>query len=196
MEPLIWNGLNMGLFRKKRNVEGWSDSAVEVGRMAALKESIQNSNRAWLAAMIGIIAIGICLIVVTAKNEQMREAKVPEPPHREHGVFDDNAHRRFITQFNSAMARRGIQTDMMFENSGRVRIVVPVDTGNDEIVDVSATAARAVLRRFHTAPYVNVYTSDNAEPPHEKHVAFTKWITRRNDFVVTLGPQGSKEPED
>jgi hypothetical protein len=197
MEPLIRNGLYMGLFRKKRKVEGWDDSVAEVGRLAALKESFQNSNRAWLVVMIGVILLGLCLIIIIAKNEQFVEVKVPEPLHKEHGVYDDDAHRRFITEFNAVMLRRGIRTQMVFQNSGRVKIVVPVDTSNDDVEFVSAWAARAVNVRFHTAPWVYAYTQDNDTPPHEKYVALTQWVARRNDFVVTMvGSQGDKQSKE
>lgn len=177
----------MGLLRKKRNVEGWSDSAAETGRLAALRESFRNSTRAWLVSFIGVVLIGVCATVVTLKNEEMQTVKVPPPHHNELGVYQDEAHRRFITDFNAVMVRRGVKTDFVFQNSGRIKIVVSNDVSSDDIVFLSSWAARAVNTRFHTAPYVYVFTRDNATPPHEKQVAITQWVKNRNDFVVSVG---------
>jgi hypothetical protein len=185
----------MGLRRKRRNVEGWDDPLVEVGRLAKLKESIRDSNRAWLIVMIGVILIGICLALVVAKNEQLRVVKVPAPPQRTDGVYDDEAHRKFVREFDDSMLKRGIPAKATFVNSGEVKVVVLIDSTEDDIVFVSSTAARAILRRFHNAPIVYVYTQDDADPPHEKQVAKTQWVTLRNDFVVlmTRAPAGAEQ---
>jgi hypothetical protein len=195
MEPRSRNELSMGLLRKKRNVEGWSDSVAETGRLAVLRESFRNSTRAWLVSMIGVILIGVCAIFFTLKNEQMLTVKVTPPHHSELGVYDDEAHRHFISEFNAVMGRRGVKTDFVFQNAGRIKIVVSDDVSNDDIVFLSSWAARAVNTRFHTAPYVYVFTRDNATPPHEKQVAITQWVNHRNDFVVSVGtPQNPNRP--
>jgi hypothetical protein len=181
--------------RKKRTVEGWSESAPETGRLARLRDSIRDDNRAWVASFVGVLLIGICLVVVTAVREPLVEVKRVEPPHNEFAAYTDAAHLKFVGDFNSAMRKRGITLETVFVNSGRIKITVPMETSTDDIVFMSGAAARAVLHRFHNAPYVEVWITDNSVPPKAKQACDTRWVNRLNDFDIKLiRPEGGPKP--
>jgi hypothetical protein len=181
--------------RKKKTVEGWSGSAPETGRLARLRESIRDDNRAWVASFVGVMLIGLCLVAVTAVREQLVEVKRAEPPHNEYAAYTDRAHRKFIDEFNSTMRKRGITLETVFINSGRVKITVPMETSTDDIVFLSGSAARAVRHRFQNAPYVEVWSTDNSVPPKAKQVCDTRWVSRLNDFDIRLiRPEGGPPP--
>ncbi|MDO8588361.1 MAG: hypothetical protein Q7T82_15140 [Armatimonadota bacterium] len=175
----------MRVLPRKQQVEGWNEE-VEVGRLARLRDNIRDSNRAWVACFVGVVVIGVCLVLLTAHQEQLVKRDVPEPPHREHGIYRDAPHNKFVKDFDAHMKKRGVPTESSFENSGRFKIIVSIDTSSDDIVFMSGAAARAILLRFKNAPYVYVYVRDANESSLPKLICVTRWAARKGDFDIVL----------
>lgn len=176
----------MRIRQKKREVEGWEDAQVQIGAIARLKENLRDSNRAWVVCFVGIILIGILFFIVTLQKETSREIEVIAPPHKEHGVYEDKAHNKFVRDFTGLLRKRGIAAECRFINAGRFEIIVPTVTSSDDIVFMSGASARAIERQFGNSPYVYVKTKDNHDPPRLTLVAETRWVNRRNDYDIAL----------
>ncbi|MDO8682713.1 MAG: hypothetical protein Q7N50_04450 [Armatimonadota bacterium] len=182
------------LRRKRKKIEGWNEPDARDGRLTRLKESIRGSNRAWVICFTGVIVLGVGLLIVTAQREQFTREKALPPPHQEHGVYMDSAHRKFVNDFHRHIRGRRIDGRAKFVNSGRFQIIVPSDMSEDDIAIMSRVAARGILERFHNAPYVYVYTYDNKGPTTIKMIAETRWVKRRDGFEVRfIGAENEEE---
>jgi hypothetical protein len=167
------------------------------GILHRIQERFRDNTKIWAFCLVLVLAFGVYLLIAVSHQETFGRVKDTPPPHSEEGPYLDESHNKFIDEFNTLFKKHGIATESRFINAGMFQVIVPSDTLPDDINQVSRWAAVSILRKFHNAPIVNVYTRDPNNSSKLKHVTITEWFVTKSksDFVVRPAPgAGSSEP--